>query len=405
MIFTDPATESVLAALAGALDGVAQIDAVALRSDEGPNALTELIGLANRLGGEIARVAAAVDDAGEWRRSGASSMAAFVSNATGLGWGAARAATELGHAMNECGALDEAVRSGDVTPAAAAAVIPAISDDGFDAIAEELMAEVAGLTPTKTERHVEAWRAVANPVDDEQRRVDAVGRRTIRFRSVGDGMTEINGVVPNRIAQSLRRSLSHLADQQRTDQSERTGEQRRVDALGDLCTAFERGEVTGGRNLPRIIATMTLDDLEQRAGVARGTFGENISSADIDQICCDAVMHRSVADQSGTILNFGRGRRTISPQQFLALVARDGGCRHPGCDRPPQWCEGHHINEFASQGGNTDLDELVLLCHHHHHDLHDRSWSLAGAPTHLIFTGPDGRTLNSRLNEPQRQAA
>jgi 5-methylcytosine-specific restriction protein A len=200
-------------------------------------------------------------------------------------------------------------------------------------------------------------------------------------------------------------SLAHLADQQRNDNTDRTNDQRRVDALGDLCAAYDRGEVTGGRNLPRVIATLTLTDLEQRAGVAHGTFGENITSAEIDQICCDAVMHRSVADQTGATLNFGRGRRTISPQQVLALIARDGGCRHPGCDRPPHWCEGHHINEFSAHGGNTDLDELVLVCHHHHHDLHDRSWQLTGTPQHLTFTGPDGRTLHSSLIAPGRKAA
>lgn len=401
-------TSNALGALADAVDRVSEVDVAALGPSKGPDTLTDLVILANRLGGEIARVAAAVDKSGAWRESGAASMAAFMSNSTGLGWGAARASIELGGAMESCPDLDIAVRSGVLSPTAAAKIVPALGDDGFADIAADLIAEVARLTPTKVAAHVEAWRAVANPVDDSARRMRAEAERSLRFRPAGDGMTEINGIVPNRIAQSLRRALSHLAGQQRSDGSERSNDQRRVDALGDLCNAYERGEVTGGRNLPRVIATLTLADLEERSGATTGTFGENISSTEIDQICCDAVMHRSVANQTGAILNFGRGRRTISPQQFMALVARDGGCRHPGCDRPPEWCEGHHINEFAAQGGTTDLCELALLCHHHHHNIHDRSWNLAGTPDRLVFTGPDGRVLLSELprqRTPHRSAA
>lgn len=408
MINVGTIPSSALDALADAVDRVAEIDVAAFDPDQGPNTLTALITLASRIGGEIARVAAALDESGAWREAGATSMAAYMSNETGLGWGAARASIELGGAMSRCPELDTAIRSGQLSPAAAAKIIPALNDDGFDDVAADLIDEVVGLAPTKVATHIEAWRAVANPVDDSARRMRAEAERSVRFRPAGDGMTEINGIVSNRTAQSLRRALKHLADQQRSDGSDRTNDQRRADALGDLCNAYERGEVTGGRNLPRVIATITLTDLEERSGVATGTFGENISSHEIDQICCDAVMHRSVANQTGAILNFGRGRRTISPQQFMALVARDRGCRHPGCDRPPEWCEGHHINEFAAQGGSTDLGELALLCQHHHHNIHDRSWDLTGTPDRLVFTGPDGRVHLSALplhDNPQRSAA
>ncbi len=208
-------------------------------------------------------------------------------------------------------------------------------------------------------------------------------------------------------ARSLRHALTRLADEQRLDQTGRSRRQRLVDALGELAEAFHRGEVTGGRNPSRILVTMTLDDLEARSGTGRDTFsGDVITSAEIDRLCCDSTIHRVVADQTGAILNFGRGRRTASPHQLLALVARDGGCRHPSCDRPPQWCEAHHLREFAARGGLTDLDEMALLCHHHHHAVHDDDWALSGTPTDLTFTGPDGQVLHSSLPASEvRQAA
>lgn len=290
------------------------------------------------------------------------------------------------------------MRAGDVSPAAAAKVIPAIGDTGFDRAAGRLIDEMRGMTPAAAGRHVEAWRAVTNPVGDDQRRATAREGRTLTFRPLGDGMTHLEGIVPDETARSLRQALAHLAEQQRLDGSGRTRGQRRVDALGDLAAAYNRGEVTGGRNVPRIIVTMTLDELQSPVGVGRDAFtGELVTSAEIDRLCCDAVIHRAVADQTGAILNFGRGRRTASPPQFLALVARDRGCRAPRCDRPPQWCEAHHLREFAARGGLTNLDEMALLCHHHHHLLHEGGWTMSGDPAHLVFTAPDGQLHHSLL--------
>lgn len=88
--------------------------------------------------------------------------------------------------------------------------------------------------------------------------------------------------------------------------------------------------------------------------------------------------------------------RTVSPALWAALVIRDGHCRHPGCDRPPMWCEAHHIEHF-SKGGSTCLTNLVLACSRHHHLWHDQGWQLAlGADATLTVTSPWGMVLTSR---------
>jgi hypothetical protein len=69
-------------------------------------------------------------------------------------------------------------------------------------------------------------------------------------------------------------------------------------------------------------------------------------------------------------LEVGRATRVVSPAQRTALTVRDGGCTFPGCDRPPAWCEAHHVRHWL-HGGPTDLDNLVLLCWTHHHAVHE----------------------------------
>jgi hypothetical protein len=64
-------------------------------------------------------------------------------------------------------------------------------------------------------------------------------------------------------------------------------------------------------------------------------------------------------------LEVGRTTRTVAPAQRNALVVRDGGCVFPGCDRPQDWCEAHHLRHWL-HGGPTDLANLALLCRAHH---------------------------------------
>jgi hypothetical protein len=82
----------------------------------------------------------------------------------------------------------------------------------------------------------------------------------------------------------------------------------------------------------------------------------------------------AVLNASGAVLDLGRSRRIASHTQTLALIARDGGCSFPGCDRAAQWCERHHIKEWID-GGETNLDNLTLLCRYHHHNFATRGWT------------------------------
>jgi hypothetical protein len=83
-------------------------------------------------------------------------------------------------------------------------------------------------------------------------------------------------------------------------------------------------------------------------------------------------------------LEVGRTSRVVSAAQRNALVVRDRGCAFPGCDRPPGWCEAHHLVHWL-HGGPTDLENLALVCRAHHRAVHEGGWRL--------HRGPDGRLV------------
>ena len=97
--------------------------------------------------------------------------------------------------------------------------------------------------------------------------------------------------------------------------------------------------------------------------------GGHLSSATIERILCDCDVSRVIMDGPSEVLDLGRSTRTPSDKQFKALVVRDQHCQQPGCKVPWQFCQPHH-KVWWIQGGNTNLDNLELLCWHHHKQRH-----------------------------------
>lgn len=80
-------------------------------------------------------------------------------------------------------------------------------------------------------------------------------------------------------------------------------------------------------------------------------------------------------DRAGNPLDVGRDQRLYTAKQRTGIAIRDGGCMWPACDRPPSYCEAHHIDEW-SEGGRTDIDRGISLCRFHHLQLHNGGWRI-----------------------------
>src|SRR5206468_1486974 len=95
---------------------------------------------------------------------------------------------------------------------------------------------------------------------------------------------------------------------------------------------------------PDEVRTAHLSGLMDGAGRLVG--GAYLDGTSIRTVLCDAGVHRVVTDGQSGILDFGKATYQAPAVLFNALVLRDGGCRHPGCDRGPEWTEAHHVIPF-----------------------------------------------------------
>lgn len=89
----------------------------------------------------------------------------------------------------------------------------------------------------------------------------------------------------------------------------------------------------------------------------------NLGLAKYDMAC----LHDN---STGNALYLGRTKRSANFWQKIALVAEQLVCSHPGCDVPAVNCEVHHIESW-NNGGDTDIENLTLLCRNHHMDNND----------------------------------
>jgi hypothetical protein len=185
-------------------------------------------------------------------------------------------------------------------------------------------------------------------------------------------------------------ALEHIAGAAYADETGRPHHTRIGDAFVELCQAYNSGTVTGGRERPKVMVAVPFETVVERAAGRGVIIGSNDTITDeaVRRLCCDAELNRVVTRGKSTILDDGTTTRLASDAQYYALVARDGGCRWPGCDRPPGWCDVHHFDEVVRDDGPTDLNNLGLACSTHHDHLH-KGWAFVGGADDLYLRKPD----------------
>ena len=162
----------------------------------------------------------------------------------------------------------------------------------------------------------------------------------------------------------------------------RSTEQYLHDALTELLRltvgagTVQTRAIVGSRQ-PSVRVLVTADTLDSRTGHGRIEGCDlPISPESVERIACESGIQLITFSPDGRPLDVGREQRLYNSRQRKALAARDGGCMWGDCDRPPGWCEAHHILHWARDGGKTNSDDGILLCRYHHLLLHNNHWEI-----------------------------
>ena len=119
------------------------------------------------------------------------------------------------------------------------------------------------------------------------------------------------------------------------------------------------------------------------------------------RLACDCRWQVVADDQTGRTVGIGRESRRIPPWMARIVDRRDQHrCRWPGCDRTV-WLEHHHVAHWGHDG-LTEPENLLNLCWHHHHLVHEGRWQITfNAHTNIVTViRPDGREYRPPEHPP-----
>ncbi|NHN55592.1 DUF222 domain-containing protein [Calidifontibacter sp. DB0510] len=237
-------------------------------------------------------------------------------------------------------------------------------------------------------------------LDADEARLDPVER--LRWSDLPNGMSRLEADLTSAHAAQLKQAIDAFSAPRPTEDpqgsgttapDDRTPGKRRLDALMLLAchgaAALDRDRPRLGA-LARLVVTVDLATLIGELGYASSgccpacgaaepatrvpgagstPYGDIIDAGTVRRLACDAEIVPVVLGGVSEPLDVGRMQRLFTPAQRVALGERDQGCSFPGCDRPPPWCEAHHLRPWTA-GGRSTLDNGALLCERHHTVVH-----------------------------------
>ena len=237
-----------------------------------------------------------------------------------------------------------------------------------------------------------------------------IAREFLSLQGRLDGSCAILGEAGPESAATIIQALDAVADRPvAADEDGPSRPAQHMDAFVSICEqSLNGGSTTTTRPRPRLIATVDVESLAQgaKSDAARILWSvagrpAPITPLTTEVLACDASVIPVVFDGSRPVA-VGDAHSPISSRLRTALIARDGGCRFPGCHAPVAWCDAHHIRARIHRGP-TVIDNLVLLCRRCHRLVHRRRWTISLRGDGVMEFRWNGTTFESSPHTRRRE--
>ena len=236
----------------------------------------------------------------------------------------------------------------------------------------------------------EAARKARLSATEEVRSVD--DRFLVLQPSLDDSSWRLWGGVDAYAGEVIDKTLTELADQL----PEVPGEKRllsagwkKATALVELCMGAEAPQV----DVSVFVTAREAAETDGEAGVVLES-GVKVGRRALEAVLCgDTATQVYGITEHGEYMRYGRRHRLATKSQTKALFHKYGGrCGADGCNSRHR-LQAHHLRPW-SQGGETNLEDMILLCWFHHHVVvHQWGYEIYRHPDHgrIRFRKPTTR--------------
>jgi len=324
---------------------------------------------------------------------------------------AAREKVRVAHALKQLPLISASYATGELSFSKVRAVTR-IADPQNE---KDLLELARYATAAQVEKLVRAYRGVERREERERASAQHASRE-LNYNHDEDGNLVIHARLPAEEGAVVLQALNAAMDARRAEENEAQPEdvtavtppvenrfaQRRADALTTLAeTTLRHGpEPLSAAERYQVVVHVTAETLAaDEPGRCELDDGQRLALDTVRRIACDSSLLRITEDEAGNPLDIGRKTRAVPPAMRRALQARDSGCRFPGCNHH-RFVDAHHIHHWAD-GGDTSIDNLVLLCRHHHRLVHEGGFGVERiADNRIQFSRPDGRFVEEHPQLP-----
>ena len=372
--------------------------------------ITTLAGHLNAANARLLALIAELDRRQGWAEWGVKSCAHWLNWKCGISLGAAREKVRVAHALERLPKIGAAMAEGRLSYFKVRELTRVA-----DATNEDYLLNIALCgTATHVEETVRGYRRA---LDAEELTREAVQQRdqSLWWHTEPDGSMVVRARLPAEVGALFVRALQAAVDSLPIPDAKDVpagtfsgsedllrSRKRRVEALAVLAESFlaQGPKDLSGADRHQIVVHVDAETLQHgHPGRCELEHGPAIATETARRLACDASVIRILENARGEPLDVGRKTRTIPPAIRRALIARDQGCRFPGCTFK-RYVDGHHVTHWAD-GGETRLSDLVTLCRFHHRLLHEGKFALQTLDDGAFrFVKPNGESFDSPLPEP-----
>ena len=310
-----------------------------------------------------------------WKAYHFNNCSEWLNMKCGIVPGTAREKIRVANALFDLPAISKAFQKGDLSYSKARSLTRVATPRNE----ERLLKYAIPATALQVENHCRELRNVQRNVSTAD--ANRLHQQRYLSRSLhGDGSMTISVELPKEsgdlVMKALELALKELdldADTFEGEEGTANSEDSHLARHADALVQMAKGYLAGGKDKKSSTAdhyqVMVHVDEEVLRNAPTESSKSDLPCETIRRLCCDSGIVAVSQDKKGNPLNVSRKHRVVQPPLKRALLARDKCCRFPGCTHE-KWLDAHHVMHWA-EGGETSLDNTVLLCSKHHRLLHE----------------------------------
>ena len=323
------------------------------------------------------------DERAGWLQWGLSNCAEWLAWRCDLCMSTAREKVRVAHALKLLPRLSGLFRSGELSYSKVRHLTRVAHKDNEDDLVKFALRHTA---VTVAERCRELRCGSPLSLDTAAR---AHASRALRVRRDRDrNLMTVTVELPIDTGELLEKALDKARDDdvlKTPDLADTSWSRRQADAFVNMVTGYLSGE-SGTSASDNYLVTIHVD----QSALAGGDGRSAVPIESVKRLCCDGKAVVITENSQGEPLAIGRKSRVVPKAMERAVRARDNNCCvFPGCTHH-RFLHCHHVEHWAD-GGETRLENLMLLCTKHHTLVHEGGFRIEkDFLDRWCFVRPDG---------------